>query len=137
MKRHDLNIRIHGDSLEREFADLILNNLPAYDLIWKTYIGHDGKGRMLKATGLDEKQEEIRTKFSQYHYTCLESIAGMSIIKDAVNKREYNNIKDVIQQNNDYVLFHTLAGKIRDSIKEMKNYILLKLVFQLYPKLKM
>lgn len=108
-----------GDLLERSYSNLIKTRIPAYEEIWKMYIGHDGQGRMLEVNGLSANQEKTRVTFSQYHYTCLECIVGMNFIIEKAKHYSFSKINDLLQQNIDFIAFHAYVGKIRDGIETM------------------
>jgi hypothetical protein len=129
-----LDIKTHGDSLEKEFSNLIKERIPNYELIWKNYIGHDGLGRMLKSIGLDENKEKKRVLLAEYHYTCLESIVGLYLIISKIDDFSYNSIKDLILQNNDIIAFHAHVGRIRDCIKKMGEQFVINDIYLRFDK---
>ena len=88
-------------------------------MIWQSFIGHDGFGRMLKSKKLDESIDKKRILFAEYHYTCLESIASLDTIIKQIKNYTYNNVKNLILQNNDIIAFHAHVGRIRDCIKKI------------------
>lgn len=115
-----LDVTIHGDRLEREFGDIINNHLPAYNKIWSLYIGNDGQSKMPVFTHLPAEEARRRQIFSQYHYSCFESIVSLKVICEKVKVFKINNdIHDYIQVNNDFVAFQAHAGRIRDCMKKI------------------
>lgn len=115
----------HGDILEKTYADLIHERLAGYEKIWASFIGNDSTRRMPEVPELDDAEQRIRGLFSQYHYTCLESIICM---KELVNKvKSYSihtldskdKLLDYIQLMSDYMAFHAHAGRIRDLVIKM------------------
>lgn len=115
----DLDIAKHGDSLEKEFSDLIKEKIPNYELIWKNFIGHNGSGKMLLSVGLKDSKEKKRVLFAEYHYTLLESIVGLHLIISKADNYTFTNVRDLILQNNDIIAFHAHIGRIRDCIKKI------------------
>lgn len=115
----ELKVSEHGDRIERRYIDIINERLPAYSLIWSMYVGNDSKGRIPQVTGLSEPEKEKREKFSQAHYTCLESVIGMYEIIEATKYNQYYEISDYIRQNNDFMAFMAHLGRIRDNVKRM------------------
>jgi len=119
------DIRLHGDVLERHCVDFICERLSGYKKIWSEYIGNDGNNRLPNISGLSDHDIGKRKLFSQYHYTCLESVICM-----LQNVREAEGIKvpkltgaDMIEPYiklmNIFVVFHSHAGRIRDLVKKM------------------
>lgn len=86
----------HGDLFERTYADFIRERLPGYEKIWASFIGNDGTSRMPEVSELDDEGQRKRGLFSQYHYTCLESIIFMKEI--ACNVRSTLDSKDELQK---------------------------------------
>lgn len=116
----ELKVSEHGDRIERRYIDIINERLSAYSLIWSMYVGNDSKGRIPEVTGLSDPEKEKREKFSQAHYTCLESVIGMYEIIDYSTKyNQYYEIPDYIRQNNDFMAFVAHMGRIRDNVKKM------------------
>ena len=118
------NLRLHGDFLEREFSQFIEENLPAYSLIWRTFIGNDGTAHMAKLfyDHKGKKRESVeetglqRTNLSEYIYTCIESI----ILLNHIIKKDFKlkgNFDDFFDLQNNFLAFHANSGRIRDNIK--------------------
>ncbi|MFZ1516498.1 MAG: hypothetical protein WAT21_13910, partial [Saprospiraceae bacterium] len=79
----DYTIKGHGDWFEKCAVNFIQNELPAYELIWSKFIGHDGTGQMAVMMNYYAANEKLRLDFAQYHYTILESLFFMQhIVKD-------------------------------------------------------
>lgn len=115
----ELKVSEHGDRIERRYIAIINEQLPAYGLIWSMYIGNDSKGRIPEVTGLSDAEKEKREKFSQAHYTCLESVIGMYEIIEFTKYNQYYEIPDYIRQNNDFMAFVAHMGRIRDNVEKM------------------
>jgi len=122
------DIRSHGDFLEKQLADLICGQLSGYVKIWSEYIGNDGRNRLAGMVGLSEEDDINKRKlFSQYHYTCLESIICMSQNVEEAGRIEVPNLKEpdmvepYIKLMNIFLVFHSHAGRIRDLVNKMGN----------------
>lgn len=117
---NDLDVTIHGDRLEREFGDIINNHLPAYNKIWSLYIGNDGQSKMPVFTHLPAEEARKRQIFSQYHYSCFESIVSLKVICEKVKDFKIkNDISDYIQVNNDFMAFQAPTGRIIDCLEKV------------------
>lgn len=122
-----LTLREHGDIIEKDYAELIESRLTGYSKIWQSYIGHDGKGHHLSLDGIDEKEESIRNRFVQYHYSSLESIISMIEIVNAlkglgdVSVDSKRGRKDYIFSLNFFMAFYAHAGRVRDLVKKMSE----------------
>ncbi|MBC8466534.1 MAG: hypothetical protein H8D55_01730 [Deltaproteobacteria bacterium] len=112
----------HGDLIERSYSSFIRSRLDGYEKIWSCYIGNDGHARMPSIPHLDPKSQNKRQAFSQMHYTILESLLCMRIIAES---SDYEHIIDesgnfdlnlYISVINNYIAFHSHAGRIRDLI---------------------
>jgi hypothetical protein len=115
----ELDISKHGDILERNYSGLIDQRLPAYSEIWKRFIGNTGKGRMIEIPNLQEDEERKRIIFSQYHYSCFESIVGMNLLVGRISSTSISDIDEYVQINNDFLSFQAHAGRIRDCVRRM------------------
>lgn len=122
----ELDITKHGDILEVTYSKLILERLPAYAEIWKRFIGNTGQGRMIDVNGLDKKEQQRRTLFSQYHYSCFESIVAMKHLIQEISSTEVQCInqciKEYLRVNNAFLCFQAHAGRIRDGVKKMGKF---------------
>lgn len=114
------DIKKHGDLLEKVYSDFIQSRLSGYNKIWSNFIGNDGTSKMPEIEKLNEKEQEKRKHFSQYHYTCLESIICLyEIVQEADNLSrisfaDVSDIKKYMDLMNKYIAFHAHAGRIRD-----------------------
>ncbi len=127
MKSRDLikeiwDINKHGDKLEKEFADFINNYLSYYKKIWELYIGNNGTEDKAKIAEIpnfstDENDYPKRIKFSEFHYTCLESIVCMQAI--VIKSKEYSveTMDKYINILNDYIAYGAHIGRLRDNLK--------------------
>lgn len=113
------SIKVHGDILEREYYDFIQQYVPAYELIWKIYIGNDGQNQMIEIPSLSSKEKERRYFFSQYHYTALESLVLMDITKKRILESKVTNIKENLEVFNYLITYIAHAGRIYDMVRKM------------------
>ncbi|HEX5001561.1 MAG TPA: hypothetical protein VFW78_03620 [Bacteroidia bacterium] len=115
----DYNIKEHGDWLEKQAADYINTNIPAYELIWKSLIGHKGNGQMATMQNLNDSAARTRVDFAQHHYTILESLYFMQLMADDENKIKtiisFEQYRIVINQ---IMSFQAYSGRLRDNIGE-------------------
>ena len=117
-----LDISKHGDILEVGYFDLLNERIPAYIEIWTRLIGNDGSAKLIQVSGLDQLVREKREIFAQYHYSAFESIVGMKLIVDNVNKINLESIEGYIQANNEFLAFQAHAGRIPDCVKKMGEF---------------
>lgn len=69
-----------GDAFEVANAAWIRERLPSYELIWSTFIGHDGSGWPCDLPGLDDKAVNDRKRFFQAHYSFARSMRKLDEI---------------------------------------------------------
>ena len=115
----ELDITKHGDILEVTYSKLIVERLLAYAEIWKRFIGNTGQGRMIDVEGLDKKEQQRRTLFSQYHYSSFESIVAMQHLIQEISSTKVHSIEEYLRVNNTFLCFQAHAGRIRDGVKKM------------------
>jgi len=116
----DWNLKIHGDKLEIEFSELITADLSYYKKIWELYIGNNGtinKAQIAEIQGISVFENDKRIKFSEFHYTCLESIICMKAI--VVKSKNYivGSMIEYISILNDYIAYGAHIGRLRDNLK--------------------
>ena len=112
-----MKLQKKGDLLERKYFDLIQEKIPAYIDIWEKYIGNDGSENLIEQRHLGQVDKEKRKNFSEYHYTCLESLVCMSEI--AKNNFEVNSMDTYLNTLNFSIAFQAQAGRLRDNVKKM------------------
>ncbi|HTB05764.1 MAG TPA: hypothetical protein VK806_02340 [Bacteroidia bacterium] len=120
-----------GDRLEVAYIETIRNLVPAYESIWSTFIGHDGKGRMLKVDNLPGEESNKRISFSEYNYTCIESIICMKQISDNLVEVDFAVPSSYISALNNFLAFQANAGRVRDNIKKMLELYLAEKVAEI------
>jgi len=114
-----LDISKHGDILEQTYYQVIQTKLPAYEEIWKRYIGNDGQAKLIDIDVLTDDEKNNRIKFSQYHYSAFESIICIKELIDEANKTKITDIQSYLKINNMFLAFQAHCGRIRDCVKRM------------------
>jgi hypothetical protein len=118
MMTYEYSVRNHGDLLERTECEFIESQLPAYEEIWKCFIGHQGNGRMAEIKNISEALNEKRVRFAQHHYTVLESLVLMREIVDApLLSNPVHTIKEYYKVLNLIMSFQAHAGRVQDNMK--------------------
>jgi hypothetical protein len=113
-------LEFHGDSLERAYADFICQRFPVYEEIWKIYIGNNSKAKIIALDHLEPNLSANRVQFSEYNYSCLESIILLKRIVDRyLVERVLNNIEEYLDSQNDFLLFQLHLGRIKDLVEKM------------------
>jgi len=115
--KKEYSISENGDWLEREAADFIKINIPSYEQIWRLFIGNNGKAKIARMEGIELSQEKERIKFSQHHYTILESLYFMYKIWEDESKLnqilDFNSYRRALNQ---LIAFQAYSGRLRDNI---------------------
>jgi hypothetical protein len=116
---NNYSISTHGDWLEREAAEFIRCNIPAYENIWRIFIGHQGNGVMAGMNAITRDDEEKRKNFAQHHYTILESLYFMQrIVDDISDTQPIHNFETYRKLLNQIMAYQAYSGRLRDNIKE-------------------
>ena len=117
MENYDISI--HGDWLEKEASEFIRCNIPAYEDIWRDFIGHRGDGVLASMNNIFPYDEINRKNFAQHHYTILESLYFMQCIVDDVSKNPvvndfptYRNLLSLI------MAYQAYSGRMRDNMEK-------------------
>lgn len=106
----------HGDLLEREHSQFIVEKMEAYGKIWQIFIGNQGGAQMAKISNISNSLSELRIQFSELNYTIFESIVCMKRIHDRHKAVvEVHKLDDSIDLLNDFIAFMAHAGRARDS----------------------
>ena len=110
-----------GDDIERMNLTWIRENLPIYEEIWSSFVGHDGNGHPLKIVGLSESAARDREAFYQAHYTMLHClIQARDALKHIDELQAY--VPDpaaFMSIQRDIDTFLTYVGRARDMFKKM------------------
>ena len=114
-----LDIARHGDVLEQNYLTIIREKIPAYEEIWKRYIGNNGNAQIISIEDLPDEENNKRIIFSQYHYSAFESIVCISHIIEEVDQLPLDSISNYLKLNNCFLAFQAHAGRIRDCVKKM------------------
>ncbi len=113
------NLKSNGDWLEQQAAEFITANIPAYELIWQIFIGHQGDGKMAIINNINSVDRDTRESFSQHHYTILESLYFMQLIVDDESKtpqiKTFNDYRVIINQ---LMAFQAYSGRLRDNMEK-------------------
>lgn len=109
----------NGDYIEVHYRQFIRQNIPAYEIIWGTFIGHDGRGKMLPLSFLSEKDQNDRVVFSESLYTCIESLVCMSAICKSLEQVDKNKPDEYLDMLNKFIAFQGHAGRIRDNTSDL------------------
>ena len=113
-----------GDGLEKIAASFIAQNIPAYEEIWKRYIGHIGGGKMASMqTSPSPEVETQRIHFSEHHYTILESLYFMQKISDEEQIKTVASFEDYRKTLNNIMAFQAYSGRLRDNIESCFNIL--------------
>lgn len=110
-----LNIKIHGDILECNYYDKIIVRLTQYEEFWKIFIGNNGRAKIIKSD--DENIDDVRKYVAQHSYTILESLVCLFRISQKDSK--IKTMDDYLDANNDFLLFQTHCGRIRDCVHKI------------------
>lgn len=122
-----LDIAVHGDVLEKKFANLIKTQLPYYEEVWKRFIGNDGTAHAIEIPKINEKESQDRTIFSQCSYSVLESVVCIQLLIQELHgiSLPHKSVEDYLKINTLFLAFQAHAGRIRDCMKRMGEKMLL------------
>ncbi|HMG69220.1 MAG TPA: hypothetical protein VK588_16090 [Chitinophagaceae bacterium] len=111
------SLKEHGDFLERNATDFVMQYLPFYESVWSLYVGHNGKGVMPDMHGYPVPEKRIN--FAENSYTVLQSAV---IIKDILDSGIFTephvDFKTILEFHKSLVAFYALIGRIRDCLKK-------------------
>jgi len=106
----------HGDLLEREHSQFIVEKMEAYGKIWQVFIGNQGGAQMAEIPNISNSLSELRIKFSEMNYTIFESIVCMKRIHDRHKTViQVHHLNDSIDLLNDFIAFMAHVGRARDN----------------------
>ena len=116
----ELNIKEHGDQLEREYADFLQEHFKTYEATWKLYIGNKRDNTKSNIAGYPPERDEKRQQFSENTYTILQSLILIYrlINKDVFSKNSTLSIIEKLDLQDNLMLFFTHLGRIRDNVVE-------------------
>lgn len=117
------DIRIHGDGLERKYADFIEKEFHTYKQIWELFIGNKGNATIADMENISNELNEERIRFSELLYTCLESLICLKILTDSSNNGEEHvpnlSIQELLKTKNNIILYFAHIGRINDMIHDI------------------
>jgi hypothetical protein len=115
----EYSVKNHGDWLEKQASEFINKNLPAYELIWKNFIGHQGNGHIAEMLNISPDEDSLRINFSQHHYTILESLYFMQCIVDDISITNKVNSFDEYRRIIDQIMaYQAYSGRLRDNMEQ-------------------
>lgn len=117
-----LDLKTKGDILEQKYYDNIIPLFNNYEEFWKIFIGNDGNAKILFID--NSAITERRKLISQYSYTIFESLVCLFRIKQ--KEIIVQDIENYIELNNDFILFQTHCGRIRDCVHKIGVELKLK-----------
>ena len=122
----EYSLKEHGDPLEQTFADFISTNFRTYEEVWKIYIGNKGNDIRAEIKNYPKERELKRKKFSEHTYTILQSEISLQrlVEKDIFSKGFVNSVDDVLDLQDNLMLFFTHLGRIRDNVQEASTCLL-------------
>jgi len=122
----EYNLKEHGDPLEQTFADFIRTHFRTYEEVWKIYIGNKGNDIRAEIKSYPAERELKRQKFSEHTYTILQSLVSLQrlIDKDIFSKGFVNSVDDILDLQDNLMLFFTHLGRIRDNVQEASTCLL-------------
>lgn len=108
----------NGDYLEFNYKDTIRQLIPNYEVIWGSFIGHYGNGRMIPLKELTSEEKETRENFAEYFYTCMESIVCINHIAEGCTTLDITKPAEYLDLLNLFISFQAHAGRIKDNAKK-------------------
>jgi hypothetical protein len=124
----EYNLQNHGDHLERSYADFIQTYFRTYEAVWKIFIGN--KGNDIKADIEDYPLDKNikRQNFSEHTYTVLQSVILLHrlIEKGAFNNSISNTTENILDLQDNLLLFFTHLGRIMNNIEDASSLLDLK-----------
>lgn len=124
----EYNLKEHGDHLERNYSDFIRKYFNNYEDVWKIFIGNKGNDTKAEIVGISIDLDTKRQNFSEHTYTILQSLI---LIHRLIEKREFtktisNTTEDILDLQNNLLLFFTHLGRINDNVESVTHIIDLK-----------
>jgi len=119
MTNKKFDLKEHGDSVEKQKYEQIVNLLPSYQEFWSLYIGHDQKGNICKSNIVDNILEEKRRYVGQLYYSIVKKFIELEKLKTEL--LSFVNVDDVdryLESTSKISSYLSTFGQIFD--KEMK-----------------
>lgn len=122
----EYSLKKHGDPLELTFSDFIATHFRTYEEVWKIYIGNKGNDIRAQIENYPKERELKRQKFSEHTYTILQSLISLQrlIDKEVFGKGFVNSVNDILDLQDNLMLFFTHLGRIRDNVREASTCLL-------------
>jgi len=122
----NFDLKIHGDSVERdkyEFIDEILSN---YKYFWSSFIGHDQKGNICSSNINNIDLENKRKYIGQLYYSIIRKFIQLKLIIDDIKDlNEIDNVDNHLKLTSLISSYLSTFGQIFD--KEQKILLTLKI----------
>lgn len=124
----EYNIKEHGDHLERSYVDFIRTYFKTYEAVWKIFIGNKGNDIKGDIEGYPVDKNIKRQNFSEHTYTVLQSVILLHrlIEKGVFSKAITNTTEDILDLQDNLLLFFTHLGRIMNNIEEASSLLDLK-----------
>jgi hypothetical protein len=108
-----------GDYLENNYSNFIRQNIPAYEAIWGSFIGHDGSGNFIQINNLPTELQNSRKNFSEYLYTCIESFVCLEEICQSNFSVDFEKPAEYLKVLNQFISFQAHSGRIHDNLSRL------------------
>ncbi|MBX9893176.1 MAG: hypothetical protein K2Y12_12710 [Chitinophagaceae bacterium] len=124
----EYNLQYHGDHLERSYFDFIQTYFKTYEAVWKIFIGNKGDDTKADIEGYSTEKNIQRQKFSEHTYTILQSLILLKrlIDKGAYSRSILNTTEDILDLQDNLLLFFTHLGRITNNVEEASALLGLK-----------
>jgi hypothetical protein len=120
MTNKRFNLKLHGDSVEKQKYDAIDSILPMYKVFWSSYIGHDQKGNICDSNIKTPFIESKRKYVGQLYYSIMTSFIELNKLKTKLqsNGETIEDVDTYLELTSNIGSYITIFGKIFD--KESK-----------------
>ena len=115
----EYNLKEHGDPLEKSYEEFICTYFKTYESIWKIFVGNKGNNIKADIVGFSEEKDAKRQQFWEHTYTVMQSVILLTrlINKGIFSNKISNTIEDILDLQDNLLLFFTHLGRINDNIK--------------------
>lgn len=122
----EYSLQTHGDPLEQKYSEFVQKHFRTYELVWKLYIGNKGNDTRADIENYPKEREEKRQKFSEHTYTILQSLISLHrlIDREVFEKGFISSIEELLDLQDNLILFFSCLGRIRDNIQEASRCLL-------------
>ena len=115
-------LKIHGDDLEKKYSEEIISKVYAYDLIWSNFIGNNGLNQLVSLRNFPVQKNDYRKRFSEHHYTIIQSIICLRLIKEDIILFNASQSDAVLRIQNHILSFYGHMGRIFDNLLQLVYY---------------